>query len=60
MGKNQKAMQPISVQSNQDYQMGMDNLEEVPGVHGDTTNNTCPAPAPEEMERGITQDPLAI
>jgi hypothetical protein len=30
------------------------------GVHGDVTNNACPTPVPGEMERGITQDPLAI
>jgi hypothetical protein len=39
---------------------GIDDMEEVPGVHGDVTNNDCPMPAPGEMERGITQEPLAI
>jgi hypothetical protein len=39
---------------------GMDDMEEVPGVHGDVTNNACPTPSPGEMERGITHDPLAI
>jgi hypothetical protein len=39
---------------------GMDNMEEVPGVNGDVTNNACPTPAIGEMERRITQDPLEI
>jgi hypothetical protein len=34
----------------------MDDMEEVPGVHGDITNNAGPTPAPGKMERGITQD----
>jgi hypothetical protein len=38
----------------------MDDMEEVPGVHGDVTNNAGPTTAPGEMERGITQDPLEI
>jgi hypothetical protein len=38
----------------------MVDMEEVPGVHGDVTNNSGPTTAPGEMERGITQDPLAI
>jgi hypothetical protein len=33
----------------------MDDMEEIPGVYVDFTNNTFPAPAPGEMERGITQ-----
>jgi hypothetical protein len=40
--------------------MGMDDMEEVIGVHGDITRNSCPTPAPGEMERGITQDLLEI
>jgi hypothetical protein len=39
---------------------GMDDMEEVRGVHGDVTNNAFPKPAPGKLERGITQDPLAI
>jgi hypothetical protein len=35
-------------------------MEEVHGVHGDVTNNAGPTPAPGEMERGITYDPLDI
>jgi hypothetical protein len=38
----------------------MDDMEEVPGVYGDFTDNTYPDPAFGEMERAITQDPLAI
>jgi hypothetical protein len=38
----------------------MDDMEEIPGVYGDFTNNTCLEPAPGEMERGITQCPLVI
>jgi hypothetical protein len=35
-------------------------MEEVPGVHGDVTNNVSSTTAPGEMERGITQDSLEI
>jgi hypothetical protein len=38
----------------------MEDLEEVPGVHGDITSNADPMIAPGEMERGITQDSLEI
>jgi hypothetical protein len=38
----------------------MEDLEEVPGVHGDVTNNADPAIVPGEMERGIAQDSLEI
>jgi hypothetical protein len=34
--------------------MGMGDMEEVPGVHVDVTNNTGPTTAPGEMERRIT------
>jgi hypothetical protein len=40
--------------------MGMEDLEEVSGVHGDVTNNTGPTIAPGEMERGITHDSMKI
>jgi hypothetical protein len=54
-------MQPISGQSNHDHQKGHGRyMEEVHGVYGHFTNNTCPEPAPGEMERGITQGLLAI
>jgi hypothetical protein len=39
---------------------GMDDLEEVHGVHGDVTNKSDPKTALGEMERGITQDSLEI
>jgi hypothetical protein len=39
---------------------GMDDLEEVPGVHDEVTNNAGPTTSPGEMERGITQDSLEI
>jgi hypothetical protein len=32
----------------------MDDVEEIPGVYVDLTNNTCPEPSPGKMERGIT------
>jgi hypothetical protein len=40
----------------------MDDLEEVPGVHGDVTHNDDPMidPGEMEMEIGITQDSLEI
>jgi hypothetical protein len=38
----------------------MDDLEEVPGVHGDVTNNADPTTDPGEMERGIAQESLEI
>jgi hypothetical protein len=30
----------------------MDDMEEVPGVHGDGTKNACPTPSPGGLERG--------
>jgi hypothetical protein len=39
---------------------GMINIEEVPGVYGDFTDNTCLDPAFGKMERVKTQDPLTI
>jgi hypothetical protein len=60
MGVRQKAMQPVSGQFNQDHQRGMDNLEEVPQVHGDITNNAGPTTSPGEIERGFTHDSLEI
>jgi hypothetical protein len=60
MGMHHKSMQQISGQFNQDHQKGMGYLEEVPGVHGDITNNAGPMTAPGEIERGITQDSLEL
>jgi hypothetical protein len=48
------------VNSTKTTKKGMGDLEEVPGVHGDITNNAGPMIAPGEMERGITQDSLEI
>jgi hypothetical protein len=39
---------------------GMKNMEDIPGVNVDFTKNTFRDPAPGEIERGITQDPLPI
>jgi hypothetical protein len=38
----------------------MDDMEDVPGGHGDVTNDAGPTTAPGEMERGIAQDSLEI
>jgi hypothetical protein len=39
---------------------GMDDMEEISGIYGDSTDNPYPDPAIGELERVITQDPLEI
>jgi hypothetical protein len=59
-GCTRKRCNQSVVNSTKTTKRGMDALEEVPGVHGDVTNNAGPTTAPGEMERGITQDSLEI